>query len=284
MADKISDLLVVSDVDGTLLQAGYGIPKENIDAVERFVARGGRFTVCTGRSVVSIRRYIDWIALTAPAVLNNGAVIYDYSKEKVIYANTLGGNIIAVIKEIVETFPDVGAELHSVHGIEVVRQNEETHKHTSVEHIPFVLADIDAVKGPWTKALLAGKAERIKQVDRFVANKIKTDARYQDFDFVFSSDTFLEILAKGVNKGTGLKKLAELLKVDLEDTVAIGDYYNDIEMLEVAGHTAAVADAPADIRANVDVVVKSCLQGGVGELLDSLELLCGDYEQLRLDM
>lgn len=284
MATKIRDLLVVSDLDGTLLQAGYGIPKENIDAIERFVSKGGRFTLCTGRSVDSVRRYVDWIRLTAPAILNNGAVIYDYGKEKVIYANTLGGNIIDIIKEIVEAFPGIGAELHSVRGIEVVRQNETTHEHMSVEHIPFSLADIDAVKGPWTKALIAGQPQQVQQVSRFVRDKLKTDPRYSDFDYVFSCDIYFEILAKGVNKGTGLRKLAEILKVDMANTVAIGDYYNDTEMLDAAGYTAAVADAPADIRARVDLVVKSCLQGGVGELLDSLEMLCEGYEQLKLDL
>lgn len=284
MARKIRDLLVVSDVDGTLLQAGYGIPKENIDAIERFVSRGGRFTICTGRSVVAVRRYADWIQMTAPAILNNGAVIYDFSREKVIYATTLGGNIIEVIKEVYETFPDIGVELHSVARIEVVRQNEETYEHLEVGRIPYMIDDIDCVNGPWTKALLTGSPQLIKQVDKYVRDMRKKDKRYQGFDFVLSSDKFLEVLAAGVNKGTGLIKLAELLKVDLENTVAIGDYYNDTPLFEAAGYTAAVADAPADIRARVDTVVKGCLQGGVGELLDSLEFLCEGYEQLRLDL
>ncbi|MEG1384721.1 MAG: HAD hydrolase family protein, partial [Oscillospiraceae bacterium] len=75
-AKNINEMLVVSDIDGTLLQAGYGIPKENIDAIDRFVERGGLFTVATGRSVESVRKYVDWINMSVPAILCNGAVLY----------------------------------------------------------------------------------------------------------------------------------------------------------------------------------------------------------------
>ena len=56
MSNSISDYLVVSDIDGTLLQAGYGVPKSNLEAIDRFVARGGRFTVCTGRGIESVSK------------------------------------------------------------------------------------------------------------------------------------------------------------------------------------------------------------------------------------
>lgn len=279
---KLNDLLVVSDVDGTLLQAGYGIPEHNINAIERFVEKGGRFTICTGRSVDSVRRYIDWIQLTAPAILNNGTLIYDYRREKVLYNVTLDERFIRIIKEVFATFPDVGIELHSTAGITVLRATDSTHKHTAVEHIPYVLANIDTVKGKFNKALFAAEPHKLQSVVKFIDGRRASDPLYQEFNFVYSSEVYYELIPKGINKGTGLKKLAELMRVELKDTVAIGDYYNDIELFEAAGYTAAVADAPADIRAKVDVTVAGCLQGGVGELLDSLESLCEGFEQLKL--
>lgn len=281
---KLTDLLVVSDIDGTLLQAGYGIPKENIDAIERFVERKGRFTVCTGRSVPSVRRYVDWIQPTAPCILNNGALIYDYKREKILYNVHLADGVINIVKEIITTFPDVGAELHSSKGIVIVRQNEQTHNHVSVEHIPFELADITKVSGKWNKVFFAMSSQRIQQVANFIQKRQRTDMLYREFDYVTSAENYFEIVPKGINKGTGLKKLAEILKVSMENTVAIGDYYNDLSMFEVAGHTAAVADAPEDIRSKVDKIVSSCLHGGVGELLDSLDELCEGFEQMRLDI
>ena len=152
---KLTDLLVVSDLDGTLLQAGYGIPKNNIEAVERFVAKGGRFTVCTGRSKESVRRYIDWLPLTAPAVLNNGALIYDFNKEKVLYSTFLNKRAVELIRKMAKTFPKAGIEFHNAEGITTARQSEQTQYHTSIEHIPYTLTDLEHIKGDWNKALFA---------------------------------------------------------------------------------------------------------------------------------
>ena len=49
MSKQISDFLVVSDMDGTLLRAGIGLPQQNVDAVRAFSEAGGHFTVATGR-------------------------------------------------------------------------------------------------------------------------------------------------------------------------------------------------------------------------------------------
>jgi HAD-superfamily hydrolase, subfamily IIB len=281
---KLTDLLVVADIDGTLLQAGYGMPRENIDAIERFVDKNGKFAVCTGRSVVAVRRYIDWIQPTAPCILNNGTLIYDFKKEKVLFNVNLDDSVLEIIKNILSTFPDIGVELHSTEGITVVRQTEYTQKRITVEHLPYTLEHITQTKGRWNKILLLGSTQRMKQLENYIEKNRKNNPMFVRFDFVASSDIYYEIIPAGVNKGTGLKKLAEIMKTDIKNTVAIGDYYNDIEMLEVAGYSAAVSDAPADVKAKVDITVSSCLQGGVGELLDSLEALCDGFEQLMMEI
>jgi Cof subfamily protein (haloacid dehalogenase superfamily) len=281
---SLTDLLVVSDMDGTLFQAGYGIPKENIDAIERFVEKGGRFTVCTGRSVPSVRRYIDWLQPTVPAVLNNGALIYDYRHEKVLFNVNLPDSVMGVVNEVMATFPDVGVEMHSTKGITVLRHNDQTYRHTGVEHIPYDMRHVSVVKGRWNKVLFAATAQRIKHLANFIDKKQKSDPSYRGFDFVSSSEFYYELMPHGVNKGTGLKKLAGLLDMDVKNTVAIGDYYNDLPMMDAAGYSAAVADAPPEVRGRADIVVSSCLQGGAGEFLDSLETICGGFEQLTLDL
>lgn len=283
-AKDISELLVVSDIDGTLLQAGYGIPKENIESVERFVAKGGLFTVATGRSVQAVRKYVDWIPMSAPAILCNGAVLYDYKADRVIYNKTLLPSVRSIVEEICRVFPDLGIELHTVEGIITVRMNECANAHTAVEHIPFVLAELDTVPDGWNKVLFTDEEGKIEQVVKFVEQKKKTNPLYNQFTFVMTSKIYFELIPNDVGKGEGLRKLAELMGVEMENTVAIGDYYNDVPLLKAAGYRAAVADAPDDIKSLVDVVVKPCLKGGVGELLDSLEDYCNGYVQLKLDL
>lgn len=286
MSKNLTDLLVVADMDGTLLQAGYGVPKENLDGIERFVARGGRFTVATGRSVEAVRRYVDWLQLSAPAILCNGSLLYDYAKNEVLYNKTLDPRVRDIVAEIRKVFPELGVEVHSVEGITAVAMNEAVYRHTAREHIPFVLAELDTLPDGWNKVLFADEEEsKLAAVERFVARKRQTDDLYNEFTFVRTSKIYYELVPSDVNKGEGLRKLAELLGVPMENTVAIGDYDNDLPMLEAAGYSAAVADALPEVKAAVDVVTgRSCLQGGVGELLDSLEGYCAGYEQLKLEL
>jgi len=283
-AKDLSELLVVSDIDGTLLQAGFGIPKENIEAIDRFTEKGGLFTVATGRSVQAVRKYVDWINMSAPAILCNGAVLYDYKSDRVIYNKTLAPNARPIVEEIMRVFPELGVEVHTVEGITALKMNECVFNHTAVEHIPFTIAEIDTIPDGWNKVLFADVVGKIEQVVKFVEQKKKVNPLYNQFTFVMTSKTYFEMIPNDVGKGEGLRKLAELMGIEMENTVAIGDYYNDLPLFEAAGYRAAVADAPDDIRNMVDIVVRPCLQGGVGELLDSLEDHCSGYIQLKLDL
>ena len=270
MTKKLNEILVVSDVDGTLLQAGYGIPKENIDTIERFVELGGKFTLATGRGVASVGKYIDWVRLSAPAILVNGGIIYDYTLRKVLHEYILDSEVRTVLREILDVFPQLGAEVLIREKIVVIRMNDEIHDHTAVEHIPMVMTELDTVEDKWNKVLFADKPETIPLVMDYVEKRRKHDERFKKYDFVQTSKNYYELIPKGINKAQGLEKLAKIVGVSMENTVAIGDYYNDVELLNAAGVSAVVEDAPDDIKTNADFVVRSCLNGGVADLLTRL--------------
>ncbi len=284
MSEKFSDMLVVSDIDGTLLQAGYGIPKENIEAIDSFIEAGGLFTVATGRSVESVSKYVEWLRFSAPAILCNGGLIYDFKTRRILYERTLDSSVIGIVDELMNSFDEIGIEVHKGGKICAVKMNEAVLQHTAVEHISFTLTDISNVTGEWNKILIADTPENIAKIKKFVEKRQKTDSVYKRFDFIQTSATYYEIIPVGVNKGEGLKKLAEIMKIDMKKTVAIGDFDNDIPMLEAAGYAAAVADASPIVRSRADVTVRSCLQGGVAELLESMNTLHDGYIQMRLDI
>lgn len=284
MAESIKDMLVVSDIDGTLLRAGYGIPRQNMEAVERFVERGGRFTVATGRTIQSVRNYLPWLPLSAPAVLCNGGVIYDFERERIVYERTLDPGARELVRELMREFPDTGVEIIKNCEIIAVRTNEQVVAHTSLEHIPFTVADLDTIADGWNKALFADEPADINHLSAFIEKRVADDERYRAYAFVRTADVYFEMVPADVNKGAGLRKLAELTRTPMSDTVAVGDYYNDIAMLDAAGYSAAVGDAPPEVRAFADITVKNCLLGGVADVLDSLESLCSGYEQMSFDL
>ncbi len=106
-------------------------------------------------------------------------------------------------------------------------------------------------------------------------NRVEKEMEYMtgDLDVSYSSKRYLEFNPLGVNKGSGLVKMAEILNIPIEETLAIGDNINDLAMLQAAGTSACVANALDEIKAVCDYTSKaSCWEGGVAEIIETLVL------------
>ena len=284
MANPINDYLVVSDIDGTLLQAGYGIPGSNLDAIERFVDRGGRFTVCTGRGVESVSRITDWVRLSAPAVLCNGSYIYDFSSGKVLYSDPMAAEAREVVSDIISFFPELGVEITVAPNVFVPRMNAEVSEHLERQHMRYIMCDLDDVPERWNKVVFLGKPEVLTSLEKYAMNQNSLGGVYSMFSFMRPGPELIDLVSKGTNKANGFVNLCEMIGQDINNTIVICDYYNDRELMRVGGIKVAVADAPAEIRAMADITVSSCLRGGVGEVLDKFDEIVGDYEQISFDI
>ena len=86
---NIKDILVLSDLDGTLLTAEQGIPEYNIQMINKFQELGGHFTIATGRSIESVSHYLNKLELSTPAIVYNGGIIYDFKNKMYIIKETL---------------------------------------------------------------------------------------------------------------------------------------------------------------------------------------------------
>ncbi len=107
--------------------------------------------------------------------------------------------------------------------------------------------------------------------DRNYLQKIAKDLEdiTGDVDVSYSSNRYLEFNKQGVNKGAGLKKLAEILGVDIKDTIAIGDNFNDLTMIRDAGLGVGVANVVPDMRGECDYVCENdCNNSAVSEVLE----------------
>ena len=91
------------------------------------------------------------------------------------------------------------------------------------------------------------------------------------FDFIRSERTLYEILPKGANKGTALCKMAELLGIKQERTIAVGDYNNDISMIKAAGAGFAVANAVDEVKAVADHITVSNNESAIAAIVDRLD-------------
>ncbi|MBE6894194.1 MAG: HAD family hydrolase [Ruminococcaceae bacterium] len=260
---NIKDILVLSDLDNTLLTAEHGIPAYNLQMIKKFQELGGNFTIATGRSIESIAHYLDKLELSAPAIVYNGGVIYDFKNKMYIIKETLPESAKKALQIIRENFPDVGTEIMCDNNrLYMIRENAYTFKHVEDESLSYVNTDVSSIKNNWIRVLFADRNSRLLELQEFC----KT-LPFDDIEFIMTGTIYFEMVPKGISKGSGLRKLCDAMNIDIKDTVAIGDYYNDIEILQTAGLSVCVDNAPQDIKNICHAVVPKCTDGGVGHLL-----------------
>lgn len=265
---KISDLILMSDVDGTLLVHSEEIPQRNIDALQRFTKGGGRFGIATGRSVLYAKDVANRVSVNFPCVVLNGGGIYDYSTGDYLMEIFLPEAAKEYVCEIMDAFPGVRAlvvDKNNYHDVTVeMAISQSSRQNQFNKHI--VPGRIDSLTGAWYKAILFVDDGQAEMLRGFVAKR-----GYQGIHFVYSGHTMFEMMPDEVSKGTAIKELMRLKGVDSRQLVAIGDYDNDLEMIGAAGFGVAVGDAPKHVRERAQMIVGPGETGAVADLIEYLE-------------
>lgn len=265
MAD-LSNLLLITDLDGTLLPENKILSQKDKEAIRRFRADGGKFTVATGRTVQSAMKYFDELEVDLPVILYNGSLIYDLAKEKVMFTDVLPDCAADIGRELFEFMENPGGEVLRLDNIYVVCNNEYEQEHTRICQVDPVYTTLDAVPaGDWFKILFATQPELITKLEEYIKTK------NYPVDFVRSQDIFIEMLPKGSSKGAALKEYIKLMGMENYKVYAAGDYHNDIEMLQTASVGAATANAQQAVKDIADVVLKNTSdQCAIAELIEMI--------------
>lgn len=236
---KFDNILICTDLDGTLLSSDKSVSDENKKAIEYFMAEGGYFTFATGRSRVGIDAVLSQICPNAPIVIFNGAAVYDYKSDKIIWETFLDENAEKVVSMIENKLPFSGIEVCSAEGVYVTRGNKILSEQLAFEKIPEEYRHFSQVKRPWRKAIFIQEEDKLPAVRGVIA-----ESEYaKNYNFVQSDPCYYEILPPDASKGNGLLKVAELLGVPRTRTVGVGDNENDLSMITEAGVGVAVANA-----------------------------------------
>ena len=126
---------------------------------------------------------------------------------------------------------------------------------------------MESVPDGWVKVVFASDPESIRKLGQYAKTRYYGRENY----FLATNSIYLEIMPSGVSKASGLHDLCALMSKSMKNTVVIGDYYNDLEIMREAGYAVAVANAPAEVKAAADhVTTCTCAEGAVGEYLYAL--------------
>lgn len=266
--------LLASDIDGTLVKNNV-IVQRAVDKIAWFVSEGGTFSLSTGRSVGALSVVLERLGkLVGLSVVANGGMIYDYSQKKIVYETTLPQEDLVYIKEVYERFPEIGIEIHSGEKVFVLRRNGEIHDHEVYERLDSSSASFEEIKElRWTKALISSDIPNGLEPAKALAQSLELKgSRFLNTTAVIDGRTrmYYEQVPQGISKASALNRLCELLKVKKGCYFAIGDYYNDAEMVASADVGAVTADAPDELKAAAKFVAGTAEQGAVADFIEYL--------------
>lgn len=266
MFEDITKIIILSDMDGTLLNSKKQINDTDRKAIEKFTSSGGKFTVATGRTIQSFRQYQSILNLKMPVIMYNGAMIYNYITDKILYSQPLPELSRKMTAEILSLMPDAGGEVVRADGTYIFSNNEYETLHTNLCRIIPEYMNIDEIpEGEWLKVLFALAPEDIPYLEILV----KQLGYDNQVDFVRSADIFLEMLPKGISKGSALNEYRKLDSMEDFTFIAVGDFDNDIEMIQSADLGACPANSEESVKNKSDIILNSTNdEGAVSELIN----------------
>lgn len=269
MEKTFENWLVVSDIDGTLNNKMRKLPRRNYDAIKKFTDLGGNFTLASGRLQSSLGRNYNRITPNQPAVVLNGAGIYDYNQNKMIWRSTIGEKGQNFVRQIADEFDeifksvDIGVYFDDyVYIVKSGLLSQGTMYFDKAKH-EIVKSIDDVPKDGWMKVIFWSNPITMNKLRELVERLPNPDA-----NFMSSSLWSFEMLQKDTHKGVGIMKLADMLGIEKSHVAAIGDYYNDWDMLKTVGLPACAGQAPSSIHKICKFEACHCNQGCVADLLE----------------
>ena len=271
--------LYISDLDGTLLLPDRTLGHRSRRAINRFVGRGGLFTVATGRAAPSAAAILDGVRLPLPAIVNNGALTVDLASgaprrvaamepgaAEVVYSAAVSLGLTPVAYAL-----DQEDRTILIHG---PGPNQITSRYLDsvATHQPLICEDPDAF------------ARRSPRCLSFILLDApgKLEPLFQELTGVDGVTTSLgrsayvrgvgvgEVQGAGADKAVAADALAAEAGLSREDAVAFGDNANDLPLLRWAREAYCPPDAADRVRASVAGQIQPCAEEGVAIFLEAL--------------
>lgn len=267
--------LVAVDLDGTLLTPDKKISDITARAVARACCGGIEVVLSTGRTYSEFAQMLFKLPDVRYAVACTGASVIDCRMKKELFCSPLAADTVREAWNRLRDF-DMLFEVFQDGAIYVDSEK--------AERLGYYMARSG---NPGLSGTRSGRAGFSGWIDaqNLPANKIhiffrETAERNRAWEAlrglrasVCSSDDFdLEIMAAHVDKGSGLRKLAEYLRVGRSEIMAVGDSLNDLGMLRYAGVSVVMGNGLPEMRAEADIVADTNARDGVAKILDALRV------------
>lgn len=251
--------LIAIDIDDTLTTWMGTVLPEVTDAIERAIDAGIHVALATGRSISTTVPVARASGITDLIVCSNGAILASVETEKAIEAVTFDPG--PVVNELTHLIPDAVFAVEDMHG-----SFRTTHPFDAgALGMRLDIAPLEElIKDPVTRLVVRSEHHA---TDGF--GKVVEHLGLHSVVFGVSQVAWMDVGPQGVNKSTMLDELCARREINPAHTIAIGDYYNDVEMLKWAGLGVVMGHAPEDVRRFANAVTNPEPGIGVVEVINA---------------
>lgn len=259
--------LIACDLDGTLLDEARRLPAGLPDLVARLRARGVVFCPASGRQYASIRAQFAPLGADLPVIAENGAYVVLDGRE--LHSACLNPQAVREVVKAARALARDGADLGVVlcgKRSACIERHDAAFAAQVVPYYPSLefVETLDGVEGDILKVAI----HDFESAQRNVEPRMRAFAT--SLQVAVSGPHWLDVMATGVSKGAGLRTLQEALEVGRDETAAFGDYLNDLEMLDAAAHSYAMANAHPRLRARARHIAAANSDNGVVRAIEAM--------------
>ena len=264
--------LIAFDMDGTLLNSEKKISDKTVEAINKAIEAGKIVILNTGRCPAELKEYREVLPRLRYVNCVSGALVYDYEEERSIYESPLS-------EEEVKTLIQIGKEtdemVHLMDITSVVEKDKVPRMNDYYMGVYQSMYEEVTTQVDNIYDYYVGNPYSVHKLNIYHHSKAARDHTRKaikeaglELEMKDSGATGLEMNAKGIDKGTGLKQLCHHLGISIEETIVVGDADNDKEALETAGLAVAMGNAKESIKEISDVIVSDNDHDGCTEVIE----------------
>lgn len=258
--------LIALDVDGTIRSHDRPTSERTRRTIERVECAGAIVTIATGRSYKSGASAASDVNLTAPIVTFQGAHVADPRTGEVLWHVPLTHDMTAATLGALSEWKDVQPAGYLGDEIFVTELTDWARAYGERTGVGVRVVDSDGFTSrSMSRIVVHGEDDVIERLERSLKDRFNGDMYVTR-----SLPYFCEILHPKGGKDKALEWLCGHLGVSRDQTIAFGNGYNDVQMLEWARMSVAVGDAVKEVLEIADVVAPPMEEDGVAQVLDDL--------------
>ena len=262
--------LICTDIDGTLLNSEHRISDENKKAIQLAVQNNILVSLVSGRIAGSLEVLQKELGITGPLGCYSGSLVLDRhevlashpitnDQARRILASLASSGLQAIIFGKEHWYIDTSGKWHD--------------KEAKVSLYEGTVCDFSPLLDSWEQEGESPYKILCMSEDSALVQTMETTLQalfHTELNVFRSSPQYLEISAKGIDKGHAVQAICKKYGFSSSQVMAVGDFYNDLGMFREAGYSVAMGNAPDDIKSQADTVTRTNDENGLALAIEAI--------------